>query len=258
MASSGSTFGVQQKARIGDWYYKVNAYKHTKENYSEVLVYALYKAMGININYFTEYRLVDENTCRSKYFLRENDIFMTASNFLEKYYGSDQYIKLKAKIKTSSVLDGIKLLLGTFNEVENKEFLFNMFFIDSIILNEDRHFKNFGVIVNNNKIKLCPVWDNGYSLLTTSEITLINKVRLAKSSNGIFLKPFEKSANVVFKELEPKVNLTLNWGMFLSSIPDEIKSSEEFYVLVARLIYLLGDKPSKLRGYLPVSVRDLV
>lgn len=258
MASSGSTFGVQQKARIGDWYYKVNAYKHTKENYSEVLVYALYKAMGINTDYFTEYRLVDENTCRSKSFLREKDIFMTVSNFLEKSYGSDQYNKLKAKIKTSSILDGIKLLLGALNRIKNKEFLINMFFIDSIILNEDRHFKNFGIILNKDNIRLCPIWDNGYSLLTTSEISLVNKLRLAKSSNGIFLKPFDKSANVVFKELESKVNLTLNWGMFLSSIPDEIKSSEEFYVLVARLIYLLDGKPCKLRGYLPVSVRDLV
>ncbi|MEG1409031.1 MAG: hypothetical protein RSD36_04240 [Terrisporobacter sp.] len=82
--------------------------------------------------------------------------------------------------------------------------------LDFIVNNIDRHFNNFGYIVNGKK-RYCPIFDNGLSLysdLNLEEIRTINKnnymmKRFDKS------KPFEKKHMSQIKLIKnlPKVNL---------------------------------------------------
>lgn len=64
----------------------------------------------------------------------------------------------------------IKILLD--NGIENvREKLENMFILDFLIMNEDRHLNNFGIIRDVNTLKwldICPIFDNGQSLNITS------------------------------------------------------------------------------------------
>ena len=52
-------------------------------------------------------------------------------------------------------------------DLDIKKYLKNIFTLDYIILNEDRHFNNLAVIsdTNNNKYLTAPIFDNGKSLL---------------------------------------------------------------------------------------------
>ena len=76
------------------------------------------------------------------------------------------YIPIGRIVKTG----GIKKVLSYYDSL-GKEFsnqIRDMLVFDSLIFNEDRHFGNFGVLIDNktNKIiKPAPIFDNGLSLL---------------------------------------------------------------------------------------------
>ena len=71
------------------------------------------------------------------------------------------------------------------NGIKNaREFVENMFILDYLILNEDRHFNNFGIIrdVNNLKwLSVAPIFDNGQSLnivdYNENEVVINGKAR---------------------------------------------------------------------------------
>lgn len=76
------------------------------------------------------------------------------------------YIPVGRIIKTGgieSVIDYYKKLCESYYQE-----LLDMLVFDAVILNEDRHFGNFGFLIDNksNKIVGCaPIFDNGVSLL---------------------------------------------------------------------------------------------
>lgn len=66
-------------------------------------------------------------------------------------------------------IGGIKAVLEFYKNLSKKayEFITNMLIFDCIIFNEDRHFGNFGVLINNENNKIigpAPIFDNGNSL----------------------------------------------------------------------------------------------
>ena len=75
----------------------------------------------------------------------------------------------------------------------------NMFILDYIIMNEDRHLNNFGIIRNVNSLKwvdVCPIFDNGMAL----NIPYYDEDEMIISGNGRFfyeVKPFDEIIKVV-------------------------------------------------------------
>lgn len=64
----------------------------------------------------------------------------------------------------------------------------DMIIFDSIILNTDRHFGNFGYLINNNTgeyLRPAPLFDNGNSLLVTAFPTMISSAVKTYLSNPI-------------------------------------------------------------------------
>ena len=80
-----------------------------------------------------------------------------------------------------------------------REKLENMYILDFLIMNEDRHLNNFGVIRDVNTLKwldIAPIFDNGQSL----NIQDYNEEELVISGQGRFfyeVKPFDEIIKVV-------------------------------------------------------------
>ena len=83
--------------------------------------------------------------------------------------------------------------------VNAREKVENMFILDYIIMNEDRHLNNFGVIRDVNSLKwvdVCPIFDNGMAL----NIPYYDEDEMIISGNGRFfyeVKPFDEIIKVV-------------------------------------------------------------
>lgn len=141
--------------------------------------------------------------CVSENFLHEDEILVTFGR---------HYKSFKEKITYDHIINEFK----EFEEEINQTLI-----LDFIVNNIDRHFNNFGYIVNGKK-RYCPIFDNGLSLysdLNLEEIRNINKnkymmKRFDKS------KPFEKKHMSQIKLIKnlPKINLENDNEDFLNII----------------------------------------
>ena len=121
---------------------------------------------------------------------------------------------------TSTSLEEILEVLDNHNDIKDKEelkeFFWNIFIVDSLIGNFDRHNGNWGILVNDktNEVKLAPVYDCGATLfaqLTDEQMKLIinNKGEI---NNRVYNSP--TSALTIN-------NKRINYYNFISSLENE-------------------------------------
>lgn len=127
-----------------------------------------------------------------------------SANFLladSEYVSIDQLINLNAaqiqkNVKHQSTQYHIAYLLNYLNEVTGIDlsgYLLSTLLVDAIILNEDRHMKNLGVLYNRerNTYQLCPLFDHGLSLL--SDVMAYASEPIAVSVARVKSRPFSTS-----------------------------------------------------------------
>ena len=141
--------------------------------------------------------------CVSENFLKPDETLITFAKHYKSYKGTLTYEKL--------ITD-----FNQFEEEINQTLIF-----DFIVNNIDRHFNNFGYIVNSD-IKYCPIFDNGLSLysdLNIDELKNINK-------NPYLNKRYDKSKPFAQKHMSqiklikklPKINLETTDETFIDII----------------------------------------
>jgi len=152
-----------------------------KEPYSEFYAFQIAQTMGLDV---TEYRL-------SRW---KGELFSTCELFTSKEFSYLPIGRIVTKGGWSAVFKYYKNL-G--EEYYNR--LIDMLIFDAIICNEDRHFGNFGLKVENRSNKIvgtAPIFDNGLSLFNYAmddeleDIKTYSKTRLMATSQEFL--PFAK------------------------------------------------------------------
>ena len=118
-----------------------------------------YTLQTINSNGSEDFEPQEILCCVSKNFLKEGETLVTFGKHYKSYNDTITYDKL--------IND-----FPEFQQQINQTLIF-----DFIVNNIDRHFNNFGYIINE-KIRYCPIFDNGLSLysdLSLEDIKAINK-----------------------------------------------------------------------------------
>lgn len=165
--TSGSSKGTQKKYFDGTYWYKEN--RTGQEGLAENLASEVLKCS--NLTNFVEYDLYKVNGrpgCRSKNFLKENEMFLSFERLhvmQTGMYMNDAILgKNSIEERMLYVIDFIKSCTG----FDPSEYLGNILMFDALILNQDRHFNNLGVIINQNteEVRECPIFDNGDSFLS--------------------------------------------------------------------------------------------
>ncbi|WP_244834498.1 hypothetical protein [Clostridium sp. BJN0001] len=166
-----TTQGMLRKAwrMVGtDMYlYKANTYGYANagnEMYSEIVAWQIADILNLPYVKYEIEKWNDVDCVRSKLFTSEETGYLTMTEYLSKQLGS------RKKWRYGDVCS---VLPQNFIEELNDIMVF-----DFIIENKDRHFSNFGFLIDNDKGKLkslAPIFDNGYSLLNFElEQDLIN------------------------------------------------------------------------------------
>lgn len=156
-----TTQGMLSKAwRLVDdniWLYKsgTRGYANAgKEIYSEYIASQISKILGFN---YVDYELTTWNEVhctRCKLFTSEEIGFLSMSDYLNSKIGGSKswtYKKVLEELPTDFI-----------------EGLNDIVFFDYLIENKDRHFSNFGLLIDNDTqrvLNLAPIFDNGFSLL---------------------------------------------------------------------------------------------
>lgn len=132
------------------------AYKNeVMQPFNEVLASMICDRLGFDHVTYTLEIVNDKVVSKCEFFIDVNKELIPAYQIL-----SDQVAKENAYEEYISILEAEGL-----NNVREK--LENMFILDYLLLNEDRHLNNFGIIRDVNTLKwidLAPIFDNGQSL----------------------------------------------------------------------------------------------
>lgn len=166
VSDSGTSDGTQVKYYYDNYWYKLDRYGG--EGLAEYIATIIEKNSSLNSNEYVCYEQGFVNgkpACRSGNFLNSRDeSFISLYRLYYNVFG-----KNLAEVTSAMELEErVKYVLDFSKEYTNldlRRYFANTFAIDRIILNEDRHFNNLGVLLIKDEFKVAPIFDNGKSLL---------------------------------------------------------------------------------------------
>lgn len=249
-----SSKGDQPKWKKGTKWYKADHMGY--ESLSEVLISHLLKKSNVLdfVHYdpiLIQYQNKEINGCMSKNFLTKDEMLITFERLHRIHQGK-----------------GLSAVLGEMPDVEERiqytvEFLENttgiqnvgayltmLLELDAFFLNEDRHTNNLAVIRNmkTENFRLCPVFDNGLSLLSDlNDYPLEKDIYLCVQS--VYAKPFSTDFEKQVDTAEELYGSFLKFTFTKEDIYKEIESLKAFYDerICERVIQILFEQMRKYR-----------
>lgn len=214
--TEGTSDGTQLKFfKDGYWYKEDN---EGCEGEVEYLVSKLLTFSTLNAEDYVTYeqgKINGKFGCRSKTFLSPTQSFVT----LERLHGNVTGIPLFEKIKefkgiggsAKYVIDFCKDTVG----LDLTEYFKKVFTLDYIVLNEDRHFHNLGIIMDSDgSYKPAPIFDNGKSLLNCNP-SINRDLPMQENVKRVVARPFSGSHKAMYKYFgkgfEVDVTKALRW-----------------------------------------------
>ena len=190
---NNTTDGMLKKAWIienGTRYLLKSGYKNEiLQPFNEVLASEICKRLGFN---HVEYKLdtyKDIVVSKCPCFITKDTELITCNQIKKDMIRHDNVEDYEEYIKK----------LEKHNIENAREKIENMFILDFIIMNEDRHLNNFGIIRDVNTLEwldVAPIFDNGESL----KIEYYDEEDILISGNGRFfyeVKPFDEIIKIV-------------------------------------------------------------
>ena len=207
--TSGSSKGSQIKFLKDNFWYKVD--ETGPEGKAEEIASKILSFSNLRPDEYVqyescilEYENKQYNGCRSKNFLEAGEYLFSYERIYHMMTGGvlteavTQYSTPKERI------DYVADIIGDFSGLDVHEHIAKTLTVDMLLLNTDRHFNNFGIIVNADQTKFrnAPIFDNGASFLSNYNIypPSISVDDIASEKIAIAGKPF--SANLEYQAVE--------------------------------------------------------
>lgn len=231
--TEGTSDGTQLKFfKDGYWYKEDNEGCEGEVEYlvSKLLTFSTLKPEEYVV--YEQGKINDKSGCRSKTFLTPEQSFVTLERLHCNVVGIPLFEKIKEfkyiGDKASYVIEFCKQTVG----LELTDYFKKIFTLDYIMLNEDRHFHNLGIIMNaDGSYRSAPIFDNGKSLLNCNP-SINRDLPIEENIHRVIARPFSGSHKVMYelfgKGFELDIEKVLKW---LKTEPDSFYKK----VLVFRL-----------------------
>ena len=196
-----SSKGNQEKWREGGRWYKLDQFGY--EALAEAAVSALLEASSIETETpftFVRYRMErihvhgrERTGCSSADFLKPGQSILTLSHLLGRH---TEKPLLQVLTALPSDRQRIAYLAETTAELTGltqfPQYLTLLFEVDALFLNDDRHLNNIAVLEQGGVYDYCPIFDNGASLLSNTQLSPMDIAPKALLS-GLTARPFHTS-----------------------------------------------------------------
>lgn len=229
---SGSGIGAQKKYYEKGFWYKQNTVGY--EGNSEYLASVVLSCS--NITDFVSYekcKINGKDGCVSENFLLPSESYISLQRLYDIYHGGQlsEYIPILDSVKDR--ISFVKEFVFEKTGLDIGKYLGKMLTFDMLILNTDRHFNNFGIIVDTSKsqYKMAPVFDNGNALLSNI-VDFPFDLSPAANIEKVIGRPF--SANLEIQAMEAGFGLKVNY-LELEKKLDKEKDSRGLEVLQMQL-----------------------
>ena len=159
-----SSKGTQEKFSNDGYWYKLN--KMGYEADAESLASLVLSCSNVKTSVVYEKCIINGRIgCRSKNFLLPQEEFLTFQNLYAIYEGGSLSNKISSYQDINQRISYTIQFIKDCTNFDCSEYLSKILTLDMLILNEDRHFHNLGVVRAGDKFHEAPVFDNGFSLL---------------------------------------------------------------------------------------------
>ncbi len=206
---AGSSIGTQKK-----FYEKGFWYKQNNIGYEGTAEYLASKVLSCsNIKRYVTYekcKINGRDGCRCANFLSEGETYISLQRLYDMYHGGQLSERMR---KIESVKERIEFTVGFVKDITGldiSEALGKITTFDMLILNNDRHFNNIGIVadISKNVYKHAPVFDNGNALLSNiGEFPFEESVSV--NAEKVIGQPF--SANLERQAMESGFGLKINY-----------------------------------------------
>jgi hypothetical protein len=222
--TDGTSDGTQLKFfKDGFWYKEDN---EGREGVVEYLVSKLLTFSNLNAQDYLVYeygKINGKSGCRSKTFINSEEAFVTLERMHSNVTGVPLFKKIK-KYKQYGVGEAATYVINFFNDLidlDLTEYFKKVFTLDYIVLNEDRHFHNLGIIMNaDGSYRTAPIFDNGKSLLNCN-LSVNRDLPIEENFNRVVARPFSGSHKAMKDYFGKGFELDLNKiFLWLNNEPD--------------------------------------
>lgn len=227
----GTSDGAQDKYFKNGIWYKPD--KLGTEGYNEYFASEILKCTNLDKSKYVEYQEIIINGvpgCQSPSFLKGQEEYVSLYRLYKNVTGRDiatVFARMDLDDETEFLVDFVKKETG----VDIKQMLGELFFIDGITLNDDRHLNNIGLIFDGTEFRPAPIFDNGKSFFCGNK-QYDNMKSIQENIKYVKSKPFTATNKLVqhYFPVDIKIN-TSKLQKFLASQPDNIQKKVVSYTL---------------------------
>lgn len=200
--ASGTSDGTQVKYYQDGYWYKIDMLGNEGE--VEYLCSGILKFSTLKKSEFVVYErglINDKNGCRSKNFLKGEETFITFNRLHKNIYGIPMHEKINRLNSLEEKIEYVKYFVQSICNIDVTDYLKKTFTLDFIILNEDRHFNNLGIVMKaDGSYRTAPIFDNGKSLLN-GNYSVKRNMPIAENVKRVISRPFGGTHIKVMKYL---------------------------------------------------------
>lgn len=144
---------------------KKNILSYMNNQYSEHIGCSIFRAFGF-ITQETALGVYTDKNGKEKIVVGCKDFTQNGAILHEFFKLGNQIVEIDSKFGTT--IENVRLIIEKCDLIKNKEDMLNsfwdMFIIDTLLGNSDRHFDNWGIIEQDGEMKFAPIYDCGSSL----------------------------------------------------------------------------------------------
>ncbi len=218
----GTSDGTQDKYFKDGIWYKVDRYGG--EGYNEELSSKLLSCTDLHLDEFVNYQQVIINGkmgCKSNSFLQGHEEYVSIYRLHKNVTGID-IATVFSNMDFEDQADYIVSFVSKETGLNIEKMLGNIFFVDKLILNDDRHFNNIGLIFDGDSFREAPIFDNGKSFFCGNKSYNLKR-GYQQNLRSVRFKPFITSIGMMQQRFPSDINI--NWdrmNCFLNEIQLEL------------------------------------
>lgn len=165
--------GTQEKYFCDGYWYKCNQLGN--EALAEQIVSDILSCSNLKITDYVSYqmcRINGKTACRSKNFLNDREILLSFQKLYKNIYRKEMADAVFEYNTPQERFQFVKDFILSATGLDCTEYLQNVFALDMLIGNPDRHFGNLAVIMSKEgAYRFAPIFDNGQGLGQNFQIT---------------------------------------------------------------------------------------